>query len=363
MKNSYGIISKIVGFLTGSLFNIAVTAILIVLVVSYAQKSYVAGRSFADGEAMTKDPKPVTITVPEEADALEIAGILEENGLTSNKYYFWLQARVNGSYKYFRSGEFELNTAMKAQEIMEILQSLPPEDESEYIKITIPEGFNIKQIAERLEDRELFSAEEFLEACESRDYNYGFLEPVKDRENYLEGYLFPDTYFLSNEPTPDELIRKMLDRFDDVFDIGMINAAEEAGLSVDDAVKLASMIEREIRRDDEREKASAVMHNRLNTGMPMQIDATVMYVLNKGRDRLTEDDLKVDSPYNTYLYPGLPFGPISNPGLPSLMAAVNPAKANYLYYVLINEETGEHFYTSSYDEFLREKAKAAAARE
>jgi UPF0755 protein len=168
----------------------------------------------------------------------------------------------------------------------------------------------------------------------------------------LEGYLFPDTYYVSAEPTPDEVIGKMLTRFDDIFTDEYEQRAAELGLSVDEAVTIASIIEKEVSVDTERPLVSQVIHNRLELGMELEIDATVLYALDKRPDRLLYADLEVDSPYNTYAYGGLPVGPISNPGADSIHAALFPEEGNYLFYVLQDPETGVHFFSDDYQEHL-----------
>jgi UPF0755 protein len=144
----------------------------------------------------------------------------------------------------------------------------------------------------------------------------------------------------------------MLTRFDQIFDSDMDQRIEELGITMDDAVILASMIEKEVRIPEERLLVSQVIHNRLEIGMALQIDATVRYALNKPTESLTYDDLEVISLYNTYEYPGIPVGPIANPGADSLRAALFPSEGNYLYYVLVDEETGEHFFSDDYDDHI-----------
>ncbi len=357
-KSPYGTVLDVVGFLTGSVFNIVLTVIIIVLAVTFTQKYFNLGKEFVDESAsVSGTPREVAVVVPEGADAMDIARILEENGLVNSKYYFYVQARLNGSYENFYYGTFKLNTGMTTRDIMDALKTMPEAADTNDVRITIPEGKNIKQIAELLESKELFSAADFLEACNSTEYNYDFLDGIKDRPNYLEGYLFPDTYFLSDNPTPEELIKKMLNRFDDVFDYDMRTRAAELGLTIDQVVIMASIIEREISVPNERILASSVIYNRLSEGMPLQMCSTVMYILDKQKDRLLETDLQIQSPYNTYINPGLPVGPIAGPGKASLVAALNPADTKDLYFVLKDEKTGEHFFTPNYDAFLQAKAQ------
>jgi len=144
----------------------------------------------------------------------------------------------------------------------------------------------------------------------------------------------------------------MLTRFEDIYDAETRAKAAEMGLTMDEVIIIASIIEKEIRRDDERELAASVIFNRLNIGMKLEMDATVLYALGVNKDRLLYADLEIVSPYNTYMYHGLPAGPITNPGKACIDAALNPAETNYIYYVVKDSETGEHFFTSDYNEFL-----------
>jgi UPF0755 protein len=212
----------------------------------------------------------------------------------------------------------------------------------------------VRDIAVYLESLELMTADEFIEAAETHDFNYGFLYglPVSERRYRLEGYLFPDTYYVSADPTPDEVINKMLTRFDEIFTNEYRQQAEDLGLTIDEAIIIASMIEKEVSVETERPLVSQVIHNRLELGMALQIDATVLYALDKRPDRLLLTDLEIDSPYNTYKYGGLPVGPISNPGADSIRAALFPEEGNYLFYVLQDPETGVHFFSDDYQEHL-----------
>ncbi|MDO8987466.1 MAG: endolytic transglycosylase MltG, partial [Coriobacteriia bacterium] len=173
----------------------------------------------------------------------------------------------------------------------------------------------------------------------------------------LEGYLFPKTYRFKAGTTATEAIEAMLDQFDVEFQRVDMTFPESRGISVHEVVVLASMIEREVKIDTERELVSSVIYNRLGRGMLLEIDATIEYVLPGNRFRLRNSDLALDSPYNTYRYEGLPPGAISNPGSASLMAAARPAQTDYLYYVLTSKD-GSHTFCKTQDEFFVAKAKS-----
>lgn len=224
------------------------------------------------------------------------------------------------------------------------------------ITVTIPEGFTAKQIADKLLSSGIIkSAEEFMKEINQGDYsNYKFLSNIpKDRQVRLEGYLYPDTYEFKKDSSNKEIISKMLDNFKTHAYKEIEEGAKRLSISTDDIVKMASVIEKEARSDEERPIISGVFYNRIKVNMKLQSCATVLYALGEHKDKLYLKDLEVNSPYNTYKNPGLPIGPISNPGLKSIGAAVNPASHDYIYFVLQNN--GKHFFTKDYNEFLKAK--------
>jgi UPF0755 protein len=220
-------------------------------------------------------------------------------------------------------------------------------------RITVREGLTLRQIGELCESLGFFTLEEWLEACANYGNRYTFLSDLQWRQNPLEGYLFPDTYFLPENPVPNDLIDRMLNRFLDVFNYEKEERAAELGLTMDQVVIMASIIEKEIRVAGERVLCSAIIHNRLKQGWRLEMCSTIIYVLDVPRARLLTSDLDIVSPYNTYRNHGLPIGPISNPGRAAIEAALNPADVNYMFMVLANENTGEHFFTHDLNEHNR----------
>jgi UPF0755 protein len=285
-----------------------------------------------------------------------VAELLEDKGIIGNALFYRLNSLVMGSDDDFAGGTFVVNSDMDSSEINYALRSVVVQ--ADYNTITVSEGFTLKDIAEYLESMEIITGAEFLEACDNYPVeNYPFGYDIPQRENRLEGYLFPDTYFVSINADANEIITKMLDGFAAKYTPELAVRADELGLTMDEVINIASIIEGEIRVESERDKCAQVIYNRLADNMPLGMDATVLYVLDKRKESLTESDLAIDSPYNTRLYPGLPYGPICNPGLSCIEAALFPSEGNLMYYVVMNEETGEHFFTSSYDEFLDAKAR------
>jgi cell division protein YceG involved in septum cleavage len=235
----------------------------------------------------------------------------------------------------------------------------PPRTAGGVKEITIPEGYDRHQIAYVAEQEGLTG--NYLKASESfKGFNpatYG-----GDHPSSLEGFLFPATYELPRHPTVDDLIGRQLDAFKQYFSKVNLRYAKSKNLTPYDVLIIASMIEREAVVDKDRPLIAAVIYNRLRDDMPLQIDATIRYAENNWTKPLTESDLQIDSPYNTYTNTTLPPTPIGNPGLAAIQAAAHPANVDYLYYVAKPNGCG-HFFTASYQEFQQASARYNAARE
>jgi UPF0755 protein len=223
------------------------------------------------------------------------------------------------------------------------------------MRFTIPEGFELRQIADRLEADGLVNKDKFYAAVKESDLDYAFLKGIPNRENKLEGYLFPDTYEVFKNATEQDIINKMLGRFDQVFTEEYRQRARELNMSLDQVITLASIIEREAKLDKERKIISAVFHNRLNKKMKLESCATVQYLLKEQKSVLTYKDLEVDSPYNTYIYAGLPKGPIASPGVESIEAALYPDKVDFLFFFATKD--GSHIFSKTYQEHLNAQNK------
>ena len=216
-------------------------------------------------------------------------------------------------------------------------------------RVTIPEGFTVPQIGERLIEAELTDEAGWQEALTS-SYQRAYLTDVPDDvRDPLEGYLFPDTYSFEDYTTASDLIDRMLDRFETVWDT-VNDGTARTDYSMQEVVTIASLIERECQVDSEMATISGVIYNRLNREMPLQIDATVLYALGEHKDIVTYADLEIDSPYNTYAVPGLPPGPIACPGEKALYAALHPEQHEYLYYVATGD--GSHEFSTNFNDHL-----------
>ena len=278
-----------------------------------------------------RPPKTSLVTIEQGMTAPRVAELLEREGLISSKRYFLVLLRLRRVHRRIKAGIYEIGSEEGTWRIIDKLVS----GKSKTIKLTVPEGFTARQIAQLIEQKGLGRKDRFLEI-------------VKKRR--LEGYLFPETYLLHYDTSEEEIIDMMVDQFNRMFTKEMEERGKKFNFSKRDTVILASIIEKEAARDEERPLISAVFHNRLRKRWYLESCATVQYALGKHKEKLTYKDLKVDSSYNTYNHFGLPPGPISNPGLASIKAALYPARTDLMFFVAKGE--GTHRFSRYYRKHL-----------
>jgi UPF0755 protein len=288
---------------------------------------------------------PVLLDFEKGRSARSVVDGLRRSGLVRSALPLRLACRLFYPEEQFKAGEYAFTPPLKPKDIMfQVFRGrihLQP--------LTIPEGLTGREIGELLRPGD----EEGQAAFRRALLDVGLIADWDSRAKDLEGYLFPDTYLLPRKTTEAELAAVMVAEFREVFDEGRRLRAAELGMSVREVVTLASLIEEETALPEERPLVSAVFHNRLRIGMKLDCDPTIIYALkleNKYSGHLLLRDLKFPSPYNTYLHPGLPPGPISNPGRPAIDAALNPAAEKYLYFVLQGD--GSHRFSRTLGEHL-----------
>jgi len=312
-------------------------------------------------ELIAKEPEEdqtiinVDINIPKGSNTETIGNILKENGLINNVVYFRIVSKLKGLDSTFQFGDYTFNTGMSEEEIMEIIATQG--EKREVVTFTIPEGFSLEQIADRLSARSICTKSEFMSAVENGRYGYKFLDYIPERNLKLQGYLFPATYEVYADATAEDIVSTMLEKFDQIFKDEYYTQLEKNNISLDEVVTIASIIEKEVKVSEERPLVSGIIYNRLEINMNLQMCSTVMYVLDVDRNRILYSDLEIDSPYNTYRYPGLPIGPIANPGEASLIAAIYPDDNNYLYFVLTDPVAGSHEFNTTLDEHNAAKNK------
>jgi len=291
------------------------------------------------------------ITVERGDSVSDVAIMLREKGLVRSADLFAVAAYATGKWRRIQAGRHELDGSLSA---LEMLDALCRGTRRAWRWLTIPEGYSAQQIAEQVQESGLGRAATFLEAVSSRG---SFAAPFPLPGGSLEGYLFPDTYRVGAGESEADIIDQMLRRFDQVVWKQLFHErGSYQGRSLHDIIILASLVEWEAQRESERAIVAGVLTNRLSRGQKLECDATVQYALGAGRkSRLTNGDLLIESPYNTYLHEGLPPGPICNPGEASIKAAMNPANVPYLYYVARRD--GSHVFSTTYDKHLEAISK------
>lgn len=330
----------------------------IVAIVALAGIAIVGGASFlgrqvggalgGNGEVDAVDVEPgleVEIVIPTGASAQDIAAILATQGVVRSASQFEAAVRTAGAAADLQAGTYELVTGMDSSEVLSVLLAGPIADS---FRVTIREGLRVTEIVDELAEETGLPEEDFVAALESGVVSTELREMTESPElTDWEGLLFPDTYEFSRAATPADILSRLASTMEQRVSAVDWSDFETAGFDRYQGIIIASLIETEVRVADERPLVSSVIRNRLAEEMLLQIDATVLYAL--GTRDPADFDSQVDSPYNTYRFPGLPPTPIAAPGLAALEAAAAPADTDYLYYVLSNPD-GSHTFTTNLDD-------------
>ncbi|MDD5732047.1 MAG: endolytic transglycosylase MltG [Patescibacteria group bacterium] len=275
---------------------------------------------------------------------------LKTEGLIVDSNLFTAYAKKMEVDKKIKAGIYTLNSNMSIKNILQILVS----GERTEIWITIPEGWRIDQIGNYLEKQGITTSKEFQDRAYVKNFaSTPFLSGLSGSTT-LEGYLFPDTYRIFADTTVDQIIQTMLDGFANKVTKDIMDGANKKGFTLHQFITLTSIVEKESAHSEDIRKIASVYYNRLEQGMPFQSDATITYITRRADARPTIDETKVDSPYNTYLYKGLPPGPVGNPGLEAMMATLNPETTDYLFFV---SKGNRAYFAKTYEEHLQNIAK------
>lgn len=292
----------------------------------------------------------IIIEVSQGEGFYDILNKLDEQNKLSSKLLLKVKLAMDKVDIKLREGIYEIdaNTTLE-----QLINSLEYGADENLVKLTIPEGYSVEDIAATLEEKGICSKDEFLRAVKNYELP-SFVKSNNKKRYNLEGYLYPDTYLIEKETDANLIVKLMLNRFEEV--LKQVKDETEVDIKDEDVEKIitiASLIEKEARVKIDRPLISSVIYNRLEKDMKLQLDAAVIYALGYHVDVVLNKHLEIDSPYNIYKYKGLPIGPIANPGIDCIKAALNPEKTDYLYYVL--KEDGSHYFTNSYDDFLNKK--------
>ncbi len=290
----------------------------------------------------------IQMTIPEGVSGREVGDLLTDAGLIEHEGFFRLAMRLDKKGGTIRHGLYELPKGLSATELLHRLYGGPARHLNiNQFSVTIPEGLSIAQAAELFDD-----AKAFTKAASGKES----ITRLGIETSSLEGFLMPNTYFFDTEPSPAEVVERMVAQFEKEYGILVAERPGNDEFDVLSIVTVASLVEEEARADEERPMVAAVMYNRLEKGMPLQMDSTLQYATGKYGQRLLYEDREVDSPYNTYKNTGLPPGPISSPGVASIRAALQPANVDYLYFVS-NADGKTHTFSSSARDHERAVAK------
>ena len=296
------------------------------------------------------DEENILIEINKGASAQQIVDTLYMHGLIKSRLIFRAYIHLTETDQKLQAGYYYLNRSM---DMFDIIDQLKKGGNAVY-KVTIPEGFTVQQVIERLAEKSKNNLEAYTEVLEDHRFEYTFIPEESDRLLYkLEGYLYPNTYTIPLGFNAAETINVILHSFKNNVKTKIEESELNNKYDLNQILTIASLIEREAKFDDEKPIIASVIYNRLNQDMKLQIDATVQYVLGESKERLLYEDLEVESLYNTYLHKGLPPGPICNPGQASIEAALNPSETDFLFYFA--ENNGRHIFTESYEEHIRKQ--------
>jgi len=293
----------------------------------------------------------ILIEVKQGEGFYDILSKLDKEDKLSNELLLKVKLAIDKKNINLREGIYEIDTNTTLANLINSLENTA--NDKGLVKLTIPEGYSIEDIANTVEEKGLCSKDEFLKAV--KDYELPKFVTANDKKRYnLEGFLYPDTYLIEKGLDANYIIKSMLNRFEEILkqveDETKVDIKDE---DVEKTIIIASMIEKEAGVENDRPLISSVIYNRLEKDMKLQLDAAVIYGLGYHVDVVLNKHLEIDSPYNVYKYKGLPIGPIANPGIDSIKAALLPEKTDYLYYIL--QKDGSHYFTNNYDNFLNKK--------
>lgn len=279
----------------------------------------------------------------------QISENLEREGLIKNKYFFDFFVLIQGKARKLQAGEYELDPVMNIAEIAKKIIS----GQTLKIKITIPEGSTLREIQAKLSEN--FPRPDLgKDKIEGFSADFSFLKDLPKGAS-LEGFLFPDTYYFSPEMTDKEIIQKFFKNFDQRLTPDLREEIERQGKTIFEIVTMASLIEKEVKTKEDKKLVSGILWKRLKNGIPLQVDATITYITGKKTTKISKEETQIDSPYNTYKYLGLPKGPICNPSLESIIAAVYPKSSEYWYY--LSTPQGETIFSKTLKDHNLAKAK------
>ncbi|WP_273341195.1 endolytic transglycosylase MltG [Alloiococcus otitis] len=333
-------------------------SVLVVLLLVFLVSGYFFVNSALGPKDETSD-EVIEVEIPQGTSRSNIASILEEEGVIDSAFVYNTYLRMNDEQD-FQAGTYEMSPSMSLKEITDYLQEGGQPIGVETATFNVPEGYMLEQFAEIIGNETQYTEEEFMDLVQDEDFIQGqaenypdLLGETADRDDTrykLEGYLYPATYEYTEEDSLETIVGRMISQMNAVVE-PHLSDIEASDFTVHEILTLASFIEREGITDEDRQVISGVFHNRLDLGMMLQTDVSVTYALGQHQERISYDDLEVDSAYNTYQHTGLGPGPVNSPSANSIDAAVNPVETDYLYF-LADLETKEVYFSETYEQHL-----------
>jgi UPF0755 protein len=328
--------------------------LLVILVVGVFGYSKWSGANLIKkaGVPISSESKAVSFEIKPGESVGIVGANLKKSGLINDSNLFTAYAKKMKSDTKIKAGIYTLNTSMSVKDILQTMVS----GQRAELWITIPEGWRIDQIGNYLEKQDITTSKEFQNRAKVGNFaSTPFLSGLSGNTS-LEGYLFPDTYRVFADTTVDDIIQTMLDNFGQKVTRDMMNQANKKGFTLHQFITLTSIIEKESAHSEDIRKIASVYYNRLNQNMLFQSDATITYITRRPDASPTFDETKIDNPYNTYLYEGLPPGPVGNPGVAAIEATLNPETTPYLFFLSSPSDNRAHF-AKTYEEHLENIAK------
>lgn len=367
MEQKKGKFTEKLEFIKKHKIIVAVAIVVIVIAVFLIMSAtYISKNSYNNNTELSLDIEVadrIVVEIPKGAATSDIANLLKDKGLIDNEGLFKFLSMIagyDGKYKY---GSHIISKELDYFEIMRVFAG-----NATYIPklmITIPENYTFMQTAEKLAAEKVIDIEDFIKVSNSTKFDFKFMKNIPERKYRVEGYLFPETYSFDGDLSKEQVVEIFLKQFDKIFKDDYYERAKQLNMTIDEIITLASIIERESKRADERALISGVFHNRLKSESlkKLQSCATIQYILlmqgKEVHEIITYEDMKIDDLYNTYVYEGLPPGPICSPGEASIIAALYPATTNSMYFVAKEDGSGGHYFSETYQEHLQAQAKAA----
>lgn len=337
---------------TGLSYKIIIPLIILMVLMICSAIPFIGYYRFLDTPVFQEPRKLITFKVTKGETAKDVLQRLEEKEIISSPFYAKIYVKNTGFGKTIKPGIYTFEGSMTPITIFSMLSQ--GKFSLNAFVFTVPEGFTVKQIARKLiKNGVVFDESRFYEEIDTGDFNYEFLyKTVGKRKTRLEGFLFPATYEFDKKMKPREILDKLLDRFNRAYP-GIKAECDRKGMDFHSVIVMASIIEKEAVKDSDRKLIASVFYNRLSRRMKLQSCATLEYALEVHKAVYSLKDTRTISPYNTYRITGLPPGPICNPGMASIKAALEPAATNYLYFVAKGD--GENYFTSNYKDFIQHK--------